>query len=764
MSDSHPEIRTLYLLPHSHTDIGYSHDPVVTLELHDRFIDRAIRLCEQTREYPLPARFRWTVEVFSSVLHWWENRGASDHQRLKLCLERGEIDIGARYLVGTELYAPEDIEWEIQELERMRDMTGFCPKVAIQNDVNGFPLACARKLQEAGVGSVMMALNTTMGHSPFARCSAFEWDLGDGRNLFAWNGWIYNRIKSFCHLNDLADKFHESADAFLAGLPDEYPYDFAVTSGTIGDNVGPFVNLPEEVRKFNERSDGIRLKIATFSEVVDRLRAADVELPTRAGHWPDFWTFGAGSVPQMVGMVRRAQRRLRLVKAFRCRGWAEESGGTLTVEDARRDIAYACEHTFDSHSSAGESCGSPDALRQKAQIQFRAAAAESSSMALLRDHLAAMAEDQPRGCLSVLVANPHEWGLKFDYLMEEEGTRKFATSRQPEHLFQFDREPTVEALADNAEFGVRDIEVAPEEMSCRPMESQPAAETEHHSPDAFPLDLESGDDSLTLDESACPVSWQPVTGEECLDMESPFAPFQLIHEQPTCSFQDSEGEVMDPVDTAWNPDLEFSRRPVAGSIDVVERRQNGRRHALRVDYDHALLRRMTYRLDERYPGSLEVTGELHLSADSTRRAYYLPLPLQLSGTAPVDYWTDNCGTWFRAEDDQLPGTCNSFYHGYRGAAVSRESRTIYVMSPDVPLFQFGGLTFGQLPSVPLQRKRPFIAVWLYNNYWGTNFPSYSPGQFRFRLLLHYSPEEFDESIARRLDARFDTDFITHPVG
>jgi hypothetical protein len=96
-------------------------------------------------------------------------------------------------------------------------------------------------------------------------------------------------------------------------------------------------------------------------------------------------------------------------------------------------------------------------------------------------------------------------------------------------------------------------------------------------------------------------------------------------------------------------------------------------------------------------------------------------------------------------------------------AVSRGGKTIYLASPDSTLFQFGGFTFGQLPSKPLQRKQPFIALWLYNNYWGTNFPSYSPGWARMRYRLQWRDEDFSEVTARRLDETFDRDYMTHPV-
>ncbi len=766
-------IDTLYLLPHSHTDVGYSHDPVVAIELHDRFLDRAIALCEQTRTYPDGARFRWTVEVFSSLLHWWDNRAPADHARLRACLDRGEIDIGARYLNGTELYAPEDVAWEAAELGRMVELTGYRPSTAIQNDVNGFPLAFARNLATAGVNTLVMGLNTTMGHSPFPRCSAFQWALGDGRELLLWNGWIYNRIKTYCHLDNLGDGFLAKTDAFLASLPRDYPYDFAMTSATIGDNVGPFPALPDQVRQFNHHSPTLKLRLATFAEFATVLAPHRERLPVVAGNWPDFWTFGAGSMPQMVASLRRAQRRLRLVEQFRALGWANESGGTLTLERARRAIASACEHTYDSHTSAGEFCGTSDSLRQKAQIQVEAAVAESASMVLLRDHLTAMVADPPPAPLAVLAANPHPWPLTLDYLSERQGLLAFASSRRPEHLFQFDREPTFEALAAAGTFGRLDFTVEPQTVATAPLGALAAPTVETPATGA-PLVLQAGGARLRIAAAADrsnrsdqtdqwgSLSWQPTPGVEVLDAAGPWPPFALVEERPASPFQVQGMEDMDPADAAWNPDLRFQRHSLPWP-SAMRRRTDDAATALAFESDRGLLRRLAFALDARRPYTLMVDAALHFDADPTQRAYYLALPLALPGEGDCEYWIDGCGLWFEAEHGQLPNSCNSFYQAGRGIAVSRAGHTLYLASPDTTLFQFGGFTFGQTPTTRLQRQRPFVALWLYNNYWGTNFPSYSPGLLTARFRLEYRPEPFAAAAAEQLDASFDADYLTHPL-
>lgn len=760
-----PPIRTLYLLPHAHTDVGYSHDPLATLELHDRFLDRAIALCEQTRDFPEGARFRWTVEVFFSALHWWEHRDESHRQRLCDCLSRGEIEIGARHLNGTELYSPQDIDWESSELQRLVTATGHRPTTAIQNDVNGFPLAFAQSLAGAGVNALVMGLNTTMGHSPFPRCSAFHWDVGEGRRLLVWNGWIYNRIKSYCHLDHLATDLHDKLGSFLQGLPADHPYDFAMTSATIGDNVGPFPALPEQVRRFNQQHGDLQLRLATFSQFMQVARAQAVELPVYAGHWPDFWTFGLGAMPQLVGMVRRAQRRLRLVQAYRQLGWANQTGGTLTMDRARRALALACEHTYDSHNCSGEDCGTADAMRQKAQVAIEAATAETASMVLLRDHLTELASEHPAEPVAVLLANPHAWPVQGDYLSERKGLLNFATSRRPEHLFQFDREPTFEALARAGSFGQRHLVAPAQALASFPLVPLERAIAQPIAEDASPVCLQVDDASLRWnrrEDNSGRLAWQPQHGVECFDSQHVFAPFALVEERPQGKFQIHGMADMDPTDAAWNPQLQFDRRCLAWPANARQRIESSSA-ALTLEATTGVLRRLSFELDARWPNTLRATAQLHLDADPSVRGLYFALPLHLPGEGDCEYWADNCGSWFRAETDQLPGTCNSFYQTHQGVAVSRGGRTLSIASPDVTLFQFGGFTFSQLPDQKLQRRRPFVAIWLYNNYWSTNFPSYSAGHFTARFLLQWNEGEFSPEVMDRLSSRWDFDYMTHPI-
>ena len=63
-------INTVYLISHTHTDIGYTDHQDTVFRQHAEFIDQAIELCEATADYPEAAKYRWTCEVAAIAEHY----------------------------------------------------------------------------------------------------------------------------------------------------------------------------------------------------------------------------------------------------------------------------------------------------------------------------------------------------------------------------------------------------------------------------------------------------------------------------------------------------------------------------------------------------------------------------------------------------------------------------------------------------------------------------------------------------------------------
>ncbi len=759
-----PNITTLYLLPHSHTDIGYTHDPIIAKELHDQFLDRAIQLCEDTAGAPEHERFYWTIEIYNSLEHWWARRGSRDRDRLLALMRSGQIDLGLRYTNGTCLNGPVNIEWEVeQSISFCRTHELPCTSI-FQNDVNGLSIRYAKELAKQGAKGLVMGLNTTMGVSPLPRPGAFRWKLADDQQLLVWHGWIYNRIGRFVHLNELENKLEEAWPELIARLPENYPFSFALLSATIGDNVGPFARLPQQVAKFNAKKTGLEIRLTTITRFLDGL-GQETNLPEYSGDWNDVWNFGHGAMPQEVGMVRRAQRRLEVIQGLRTATPHQDPAVSPLVELAQYEVSMACEHTYESHTSWDDHTLGDDGKRQWVESQVSFAHAESYSMLALRKALIHLAEGKTVTEPSVLVVNPTGHELPLRVLWNKKLATHLATSEALEHLTQLDREPTLGGLTDVVDMGIPEVLLPPHSVQIFALkefkETKITEVTEAGPlPQISTLQLSIQIDALG---SLAAVS-RPSDHRNWINTDAPW-PFGLpVLERPdpkTPLKYKSEAEKRDPSDSEWNPNLKFNRGTI-GRKSRITKKDNPYFQELAVVFTESPVRQIAYRLDTLTPELLEVEVEIRLDDSSAMRALYLPFTFDLPGSSDVQFRYDSCGEWITALEGQLPGAGTSLYETYRGVAMEREGKCIYVIAPDAPLWQFGGFTFGH-PHVELNRQQATVNSWLYNNYWYTNFPSVAPGWFRLKYLMAFTDHAFDSGYADELYSRFYTPYLSHPI-
>jgi len=60
----------VYLAHYSHHDLGYTGLPTDVLHEYDRFYDKILHFCEQTKDWPDESKFRYVVEQSWSVQHF----------------------------------------------------------------------------------------------------------------------------------------------------------------------------------------------------------------------------------------------------------------------------------------------------------------------------------------------------------------------------------------------------------------------------------------------------------------------------------------------------------------------------------------------------------------------------------------------------------------------------------------------------------------------------------------------------------------------
>ena len=176
----------------THTDVGYTDHPVVCREQQMRYLDIAIDAVLATRDKPPAQQFCWTAETTLAVDDWWRSAAPARRQELLQAVRSGQLEIAALPMNQTPTldaaqwqtmlhWIPEDLWQKVQ------------PRVAVQDDVNGFPRAGAVALLDRGVHSLLMGINPTLGAAPLPTPTAFWWKMPDGRRLFVWLGDHYTR-------------------------------------------------------------------------------------------------------------------------------------------------------------------------------------------------------------------------------------------------------------------------------------------------------------------------------------------------------------------------------------------------------------------------------------------------------------------------------------------------------------------------------------------------------------------------------------------
>jgi len=90
-----PQINTLYIVNHSHTDIGFTDVQDICVRQHTEFIDQALDLIEATAEYPDGARYRWVCEVTGMLERYLRHASSTQLDRFRHWHQQGAIDVAA---------------------------------------------------------------------------------------------------------------------------------------------------------------------------------------------------------------------------------------------------------------------------------------------------------------------------------------------------------------------------------------------------------------------------------------------------------------------------------------------------------------------------------------------------------------------------------------------------------------------------------------------------------------------------------------------
>ena len=245
---------TIYVVHHTHTDVGFTNDQPIFWEMQYRFIDDALRLIDRYAGNPPESRFRWTVETTCGLDAWLKTASGRDVDRLIAADKAGLLEVMAMQTNNTPLLDTYQLIESLRPVQRLRRDYGLDIRHAMNCDVNGQNWTLADLLLDAGVEGFSMAVNHHFGGPPHPRPNVFLWQTPSGRTLPTLNGWQYSKANDFGLGDESDERFNEwlpRIEAYLAEIG--YPLPFLLLQGfhPFGDNGSAWGAFAEFARRWN---------------------------------------------------------------------------------------------------------------------------------------------------------------------------------------------------------------------------------------------------------------------------------------------------------------------------------------------------------------------------------------------------------------------------------------------------------------------------------------------------------------------------------
>ncbi|MBS5671290.1 MAG: hypothetical protein KHX25_04310 [Firmicutes bacterium] len=360
-------IQTVYVVHHSHTDIGYT-------DLQERVIDTQVdylRTVLSLMEQPEYGGFRWNCETLFCVEEFWKSATEEEKAAFLRLVAGGKIGLSANYLNFNDLVDCSVYRERLSRWQQNLSQAGAAMRTAMMADINGISMGYRDAMLAEGVEFLFANVHCHHGMYPlYQNQNAFWWENAAGQRLLVWNGEHYNlgnvlgvkpnRTVNFMTQNHLGRQteaedsvaaFHRNLDQYLS-LCEEYgyAYDFIVTavSGVFSDNAPPEPEILRTIEAYNQRyGQEVQVQMVSLQELYAAIRPKLEDAPVYQGDWNDWWANGVGSTPYAVKHYKDARHRYQLCK--RLDGAVEQKYPELYATAQDHLMLYA-EHTW-GHSS-----------------------------------------------------------------------------------------------------------------------------------------------------------------------------------------------------------------------------------------------------------------------------------------------------------------------------------------------------------------------------------------------------------------------------
>ena len=723
----------VYVLPHSHNDIGYTDVQTDVEKKQMRNIQLGIDLAKRTAEYPEGARFVWNMEGCWAADLWMHRMPESDKEEFIHAVQKGWVALHGMYANElTGLCRPEELLQLFQYGTQLGELCGVKVDSAMISDVPGFTWGTSTAMVQAGIRYFSAAPNwfdrigTLMQEW---QDKPFWWISPSGQErVLVWVPWTgYAMSHVFKQITpDWVGKYQDRLDEV------NYRYDISyIRWSGHGDNAEPDPGVSEDIRAWNTKYAWPKFYIASTSKAFGALEGRyGKDLQEFKGDLTPYWEDGASSSALETGMNRNTAERLVQAEALFAMDGGE-SYPAAEFSDAWRNVLLYSEHTWGAWNSVSDSENKFVKDQWEIKRSFAVEGAKQSRELLERSIKQAAGGAASASATSVDVYNTTSWVRSELVVLPKE------LSEAGDRVADQSGRPVFSQRLSTGELAIWATGVAAF-SSARYAISQGGAHKAEK-----PVKIEGA----TVDNGVIRVRVDTKTGG-----------IQGLHYR---------GEDANLADTGSGEQI--NQYLFLPGSDLADLQSNGP-VKITVEENGPLV--ATLRIESDAPGCNKLTRKIRLTAGADyleiinivdkKRAAMNPNP---GKGGPGGDWAQRGGkksvqfafpfnvqegqvrmdvplAVMRPETDQLAGACKNWMPVGRWIDVANKDHGVTWATLDAPLVEIGEIS-ARLPGSQrnpeawrkhIEPTQKFYS-WVMNNHWGTNYRAYQEGVVIFRYAI-----------------------------
>lgn len=748
----------VYVIHHSHTDIGYTDLQERIVYNHIDYIKSAVNIIKKGYENnTIDKDFKWNCETYYCVEKFLEEASPEEKAEFYEMIRKNNIGLSATYLNLNDLVDKEVLNNRTKEMVEYFKAQGIDVKVAMNADVNGISLGTLDVLVDNGIEFLYTNIHTHHGMYPlYQNQKPYYWENKQGKRLLVFSGEhynlgnalgiVYNKNANFMTENYFGSEAVNNTPVKVLKnnlykyleecAQHKYVYNFIPinVSGVFSDNAPPNTDIIKMIKEFNTLyGKEVEIQMVTIQELYSNIKDEIKDVPVYRGDLNDWWANGVGSTPYVVKHYKEAQRMYHLCKCL--------DGGNVVskkefVREAENNLLLYAEHTW-GHSAT---ITNPyDTMVQNLDIRKNSYASKAHE-----------------ACVKNLNRITHSKGDKLRY---------------------YDRDGQIKAINVSNEPGKKVVEFYIEVWKYEGIKVTNKATNEHMNVQVsthprgvlvtFVDEFKAKQEKIYTFAETCakPLTVNTriayVGADRIRDIVNDFdkvsyrLPYEIESDDFKICYEISKGVTsfynkVDNVEMLQEGDCKFFT-PIYENTKIrtdvyEERRIIGRNirglHAKKYIGELTQVKvldngevfktiELVYALEGTYFSSVVIRLYNHLPKIDFKykvaktlsmdiESLYLPLKLNLK--KPTLY-IDKSDAIMRPGIDQIPGTCMEYYLVDNGLVYEMKDNSILIQTKDAPLIYMGELKHHEILLCDNKEEHNYRDVysWIMNNTWETNF-------------------------------------------